>query len=871
MFTLKNYQENTLRILRQYLEAVRYGNPKSAFEEFMRSRDGGLRREYNPVEGLEDAPYFCLRLPTGGGKTLLAAYSIKVSGESFLEREYPLVLWLVPTNTIRSQTLETLRTPGHPNREVLNEAFQGKFEVFDITEFTQIRPSDLREKVCVVIGTIAALRVEETEGRKVYAHNEHLEPHFTMIPQNFENLERFEEGIDKGKIKNSFRNILAIHRPLVIIDEAHNASTPLSEEVLQRIRPACIIEFTATPAVNSNILHSVSAAELKAEAMIKLPIILTEHQTWHDAVHDSLLTRKRLESLAHNEQDYIKPIILIQAESRDKEVTFEVIEKYLVEQERIGREKIAIVTGEKRELEGINLLDPKCPIEIVITVKALAEGWDCPFAYVFCSVATVHSKKDVEQLLGRVLRMPYARKRQQEELNKAYAHVSSESWPHAVKQLHDRLVDMGFDQQEANQFIQTQHKLPFFENIEQTPAYEPFVLTTENTPDLQILSDTEQRQVIVKKLASGKVQIVVKGEVSKNLEKCLLETVPQEERSYLKQDIELHRQRMAKEESPSQRGEKLVVPRLCVEVQGELELAEKEWFLDAQGWNLLDFPAELSEQEFSILEKANSWEIDVKGRKLHERFLGAVTLFDLSAVKSNWDASQLSRWLDSKLYQPDIRQEVLLEYLRRVIDFLVFKRNLSLEALVRVKYSLVKALEEKIKSLRQRAYEKGYQEVLFGPQSAVQTSYKYSFLFDPQNYPAHESYKGSYIFCKHFYLVPGDLQSEGEEFECAQAIDRNPLVKHWVRNLERQPDFSFWLPTSTDLFYPDFVAELKDGRILVVEYKGGHMISAADAQEKLNIGQLWEAKSDGKGLFLMATKTDEKKRDVYRQIEDKFS
>ncbi len=871
MFTLKNYQENTLRVMRQYLEAARYGNPKSAFEEYLRSRDGGLRREYGPVDGLEDAPYFCLRLPTGGGKTLLAAHSIRVCGESFLEREYPLVLWLVPTNTIRSQTLETLRTAGHSNWEVLNEAFQGRFEIFDIADFVQIRPSDLREKVCVVIGTIATLRVEETEGRKVYAHNENLAPHFSMIPQNFENLERVEEGADKGKIKNSFRNLLAVHRPLVIVDEAHNASTSLSFDVLKRIRPACIIEFTATPAVNSNVLHSVSAAELKAEAMIKLPIILTEHQTWQDAVHDSLLTRKKLEGLAKKEKDYIKPIILIQAESRDKEVTFEVIEKYLVEQEHVGREKIAIVTGEKRELEGINLLDSNCPIEIVITVKALAEGWDCPFAYVFCSVATVHSKRDVEQLLGRVLRMPYARKREQEELNKAYAHVSSESWPYAVKQLHDRLVDMGFDQQEANQFIQPQYKLPLFGGAEQTPVYEPFVMTADKMPDLGALPGTEREQIHVEKLEDGKVKVAVSGQVSQELEKCLLSSVPQHERSYLKQNIGFHRQRIEKEGSPAQKGEKMAVPRLCVEVQGELELAEKEWFLDARGWKLLDFPAELSEEEFSIQEKANSWEIDVKGKRLQERFLGTVTLFDVNTLKSNWDILQLSRWMDVRLYQPDVRQEVLLEYLRRVIDFLISKRKVSLEALVRVRYPLENALQEKIASLRQTAYEKGYQEVLFGPGSAVQTSYKYAFSFDPANYPAHEFYNGSYKFSKHFYAAVGDLQPEGEEFECAQAIDRNPLVKHWVRNLERQSDYSFWLPTATDLFYPDFVAELEDGRILVVEYKGGHLVGGPDAQEKLNIGQLWEAKSGGKGLFLMTTKVDDKKRDVYRQIEDKIS
>ena len=125
-----------------------------------------------------------------------------------------------------------------------------------------------------------------------------------------------------------------------------------------------------------------------------------------------------------------------------------------MEQEKIPREKIAVVTGDQKELDGINLFAPDCNIDFVITVEALKEGWDCSFAYVFCSVATVHSKKDVEQILGRVLRMPYAKRRKEPELNRAYAHVSRASWPNAVKQLHDRLVDMGFEENEADEFIE---------------------------------------------------------------------------------------------------------------------------------------------------------------------------------------------------------------------------------------------------------------------------------------------------------------------------------------------------------------------------------------------------------------------------------
>jgi type III restriction enzyme len=225
---------------------------------------------------LPDIPYVCLRLPTGGGKTHLSVHAIKLAAAAYLEQDYPLVLLLVPTNAIRQQTLITLKDPDHPNRRVLDGAFNGRVLVHDIGDFSQIRPQDIRDKCVIVVGTMATLRVNSTDGRKVYAHNEHLEPHFARVSPHTPGLERLED--DSG-IKFSFRNLLALARPLLLVDEAHNAQSPLSVEVMRRIAPACIIEFTATPASNSNILHSVSAAELKAEEMIKLPVMLTEHPT----------------------------------------------------------------------------------------------------------------------------------------------------------------------------------------------------------------------------------------------------------------------------------------------------------------------------------------------------------------------------------------------------------------------------------------------------------------------------------------------------------------------------------------------------------------------------------------------------------------
>ena len=871
MFEPKNYQRETLEWLRRYLEESRFAGPQAAFDAIRLQNPQCERTPYRPPAGLEEVPFVCLRLPTGGGKTYLAARSVAVAAGAFLEQEYPLVLWLVPTNTIRVQTLETLQKPGHPNRQALEAVFGSRLMVIDIADFPQLRPQDVREKTVIVVGTMQTLRVNSTEGRKVYAHHEALEPHFASVPANTTGLERFAAG----QIKYSFRNLLALLRPLVIVDEAHNATSDLSVEVLQRVQPACIIEFTATPAASSNVLHSVSAMELKAEEMIKLPIVLTEHATWQEAVRDSILTRQKLHDLARADRDFIHPIVLIQAEDRGREVTYEVIRSFLIEQEKIAPERIAVATGQQRELENVNLLDPRNPVEFVITVEALKEGWDCPFAYVFCSVATVHSKKDVEQLLGRVLRMPYARKRVQEELNRAYAHVSATSWPQAVSQLEDRLVSMGFEEQEAEEAIHPTGAHGAGARQEQPGLFDPapfassqpasVSLVLSAAPALVYFTAEELGRVAVRTLGEGRVAFEVRGEVSPEFEQKLTEAVPSADRSALQRTLAVFRRQQPN--TPAQRGESFVVPQLCLWADGQLERVQREWFLDPGGWNLLEFPAELSEGEFHIQEQAESFLIDINGRRLTTRYLGAQLPIDFQDVDAGWTDLQLSRWLDGKLYQPDIRQEVLMEWLRRMVAYLERQRGFSLTTLVRARFLLEKALREKIKGCREQAYTRGYQATLFGGQTRIETSYDYAFRYDPANYPAHWLYDGRYQFGKHYYRVVGELESSGEEFECAQAIDRCYQIKHWVRNLAQQPDFSFRLPLASGYFYPDFVAELKNGGILVVEYKGAHLQEYE--QEKRNVGELWEEKSQGKAHFLWAVDRDWQGRDVYRQLESK--
>jgi type III restriction enzyme len=232
---LKTFQRSALDTLKTFLERARVlADPEQAFIQTLRARDPDKPPpSYRTIPGLPGVPNVCLRLPTGGGKTLLAAHTVAMAGNSYLEKDFPVVLWLVPTNTIRKQTAEALKKPSHPYRAAIDEAFGGRVAVFDIGEAAQIRPQDLTERVCVIVATIQTLRVTNTEGRKAYAHSESFEPHFAHIPGSATGLERAEDG----KIKFSFVNLMAFHRPLVIVDEAHKAGTSLSFEMLAALRP----------------------------------------------------------------------------------------------------------------------------------------------------------------------------------------------------------------------------------------------------------------------------------------------------------------------------------------------------------------------------------------------------------------------------------------------------------------------------------------------------------------------------------------------------------------------------------------------------------------------------------------------------------
>ena len=859
MLELKTYQRRTIDKLSAYLEQSRLLNdPVQPFAPLREAQ--GYREAYKPLAGLESIPYVCLRLPTGGGKTLLSAHTAAIAADTCLETDYPLVLWLAPTDAIRKQTLETLRNPLHPNRQVLDEQFDGRVRIFDITEFEQLRSQDIGTAACVFVATFGSFRVNSTDGRKVYAHNENLEPHFSRVTQ--------ADWMDKkedGQVKFSFANLLGFHRPLVIVDEAHNHNTKLSEDVLNRVRAAAVIEYTATPnTVKSNVLYKVSAAELKAEDMIKLPVRLSEYAAWTDAVHGAIQTRARLEVISGAEEEYIRPIVLFQAQDKNEEVTVDLLVKHLVEQEQIPREQIAVATGNVRELEKENLFDRNCNIRFVVTVEALKEGWDCAFAYVFCSVAKVRSGKDAEQLLGRVLRMPYAKRRKQDDLNKAYAHIPVASWTDGLSRIRDNLVSMGFEEQEAEQNVQLELVLPVEE-----PRFvrEDIVVYSVEPPDTSSLNLALQGFANVEQIPDGGYKVTFPV-TSREEAKELLDNVQRIFRSSTDQSALV--QQLAKTVSvfrplsPSERGETIVVPQLCLDFGDEdCRAAEKEDFLP-DGLDLLQFPVALD--AFRVLHEEHVYEIDVQGTHVKERALTVQETLALPAGVTHWDETSLVIWLDRRLQQDDVPQPQMSEFLRRHVHHLTEHRAIPLAELVRLRFLLEKLLREKIAKCREEAYHRGFQRVLFDMPQVVKIEPTVATVFQEGCYPVNSYYKGSFQFTKHFFPMVAAMDSE-EETACAKAIDSHPKVQTWVRNLDSQPKAAFWLATSKGKFYPDFVAKLEDGRILVIEYKGAHLIADPATQEKAVVGETWARETDGACLFLMAVKKDEQGRGVWEQLQ----
>lgn len=883
---LKDYQKKALEALEAFFSAVRGTTTGTEVEAaFASARRAALGEAAPPLpyrHTMQEnflAPQVCVRIPTGGGKTLLAAHTIERAARLYAGVPFPLVIWLVPSNTIRTQTLDALKTPGHPYREALLSYYAAdRLTVLDIADCEQLRAQDFGSRTIVAVGTIQTLRVDNTASRDVYAYKESFEPHFAKAPET-EFFERISEGDlvaqpyltkgDLGKIKRSFANLLAWHRPIVIVDEAHNARSDLSFEVFRRIRPACIIEWTATPARDQNVLYHVSAQELKAENMVKLPIVLSPHPNWQEAVRDAVLTRDRLAKDAASESEYVRPIVLLQADARDGEVPVEALKSYLIETLHIGPDRIAVATGSQRELDGVNLFDRACAIDFVITVEALKEGWDCSFAYVFCTVQNIRSARDMEQLLGRVLRLPYATRRKADTLNRAYAHVSAPITALVANDLADRLVAMGFEEVEAAQFIQPEGSDLFGDAGPHSPSAAQTTLVLPAAV-AKALANAAPGSVAATQGAEGTSTVTLTGVIPAAAVEAAIAAASRRDRDAIGSQIERHQVQAHVAAAPSQRHEPFpAMPVLALPLQGELVLYEPAVLDEVLELSLAGVSADLP--SFQADKDPRPYLIDIEAGHLRVSQDLDQFILDLNAGSESVRREDLIRELDRRTRSHEFVQADMIAWLGRVVDGLS-ARGITPVYGARHINRLSDVVSARITEFKQSQRKTAFQKSLIEGDSSARLDSRFDFTFDSNDYPARWQYQGRYNFSKHYYPLPGELSDDptAEETACAIEIDSLAEVKFWVRNLERQPLKSFWLPTSTDRFYPDFVVSLNDGRMLVVEYKGGDRYSNDDSREKRDIGKVWASLSRGRCCFAMITDAQTAGKSVSAQIRETF-
>ncbi|WP_414896861.1 DEAD/DEAH box helicase family protein [Rhodovulum sp. YEN HP10] len=870
---LKSYQQAALDALDGFLTRALASGPAEAFAHAVADQEGaaaleGRRLEprvYQPLEQLPEVPYVCLRLPTGGGKTLLAAETIRLAARSYLRRTYPLVLWMVPSDAIKSQTLEALKDRTHAYRRRLDDNFGGHVRVFDIAEFEMLRPQDLQRSACVVVSTIQAFRVTNTVGRRVYAHHEELEPHFSGVPTVGMEVVSAEEAagngmLREGAVKFSFANLLYHQRPLMIIDEAHNAVSGLSREVQARLRPAAIVEFTATPRQRNNILFSVTASALKDEEMIKLPIRVRPHDDWHEAVSATVATRNMLEAKGDKDRDFIRPVALYQAQAKNGHPTVAELKSYLIEEKLIPEARIKVATGEQRELDGVNLRDRREPTRHVITVDALKEGWDCPSAYVLCATQSLSSQTAVEQLLGRVLRMPYATRRKDAALNCAYAHVSEPSFAAAAEGLRDKLIDMGFTDEEVRESLQPRG----VEQDAQGNLFDPdpvrprpvLQVTVQDSPEARAhLNGLQEDGVDYVPKPDGTLLVGLTGAVPETAVAGVRAVVRDEDHGHFDAQLAKHRAKVEAQKTRAELGAVIEVPRLLLEMDGEVFAADTDAIYERADWSLLDHPAVLSETELSFRRDEDVIEIDLEGEKLvYSRSTHEMPQLSGLVLPDDADLElSLIQWLVRECRHRWITEAEMQPWVAGLIGSLLEREGVTARTLIDWQHQIAARIRWKIEEIHKIERGRAHQMALFDMSAKPTWDAANIIRFDDTVYRTVPTQPiGAMRFKRHLLgadrapLLDGDLN--GQEFQCAWSLDSLDEVDVWVRNVARHPD-SFWLPRVGARFYPDFIARLTDGRIFVVEFKGEHLVGAPEAREKDRIGRLW-ARTTG-NVFLM--------------------
>ena len=869
---LKTYQARVINELKEFIGFTKTAkNAYEAYESYWLSKnikpeaDANIK-PYN--DSVKNAPHVCLKVPTAGGKTFIGCCALKTIFNELTAIQKKCVVWLVPSDSILEQTKAALKNPDHPYRQRINVDFSNRVEVYEKAELLSAQgfsPSSVNENLNIFVLSFDSLRTSKKEGRKVYQDNGSLMPFAD------------DAGVDiySGEEISLMKVISSLH-PVVIVDESHNAVSELSIEMLNVLEPSFVLDLTATPRESSNIISFVTAQELKNENMVKLPVIIQNNSRIEAVIGNALHLQKELERKAKEceknyETPYIRPIVLFQAQPKSDEeaTTFERLKQILIST-GCKEEEIAIKTANINELKNVNLMSSRCKIKYIITVNALKEGWDCPFAYILASVANRSADVDVTQILGRILRQPYVQHFPDENLNTSYVLTNSNDFFKTVERIaytlnQNHFTGKDFRAYEENEkIIETPTADVEQEELELSSDEESELTDTSNTQGSDDLNKADvsliQFNVDLPSNDNSGVHTPVTDYVTPVPEstKTILEQAhtaatqaAQEKEENKDQKIEVPElQKQLKQNQYKMKAEfrdsasELKIPQFSLPVPKQLQNFDFGKDIDLINSHTKFYKTsllsgfELSKEDTKINFSADveMYEIDSSENQFQQMTFKRITGTELDNIKSiicnknqKKDAriavaiTEVMKLIGSKF---PIDDKELSDYIERILtnfteeEFDKFASNILL-------YS--KIISDKIDELSDAYCEpKFYNDV---EAEKIQLNFWYNL---PEIITVAKPTTLSIE--KSLYEKEGDM-NDFEKLVISE-VAALPNVEWWHRNLVKGDGFEINGVTN---HYPDFIIKTKNGKIVILETKGDHLI----ATKKIKLGNTW-AQNAGK-------------------------
>jgi type III restriction enzyme len=844
---LNSYQRRSLRELSAYLDLLNQtGSISKAYREHWLNL--GLASDAMPPyqDTIKGVPHVCLKVPTGGGKTFLACAAVKVVVDALPLAKPKAVVWLVPSNAILEQTIRNLSDPAHPYRQRLERDFRGRVEVYtkeQLLAAQNFNPPIVREQLSVCIFSYDSIRSNKKEGRLVYRQNSGLADFAKVFPSP----ETLIDGVDETALIQTLNRL----SPVVIVDESHNAQSCLSVEMLRNLNPSCVLDLTATPRDKSNIVSVVGALELKKANMVKLPVIVYNRYSKNDVIRDAIQLRGQIEAQAreHRESNgkYIRPIVLFQAEprGRDDAATFQKIKEALV---KIGipAEEIAIKTSEINEIKKIDLLSEDCSIRYIVTVNALKEGWDCPFTYILATLANKSSPVDVEQIVGRILRLPHVQKYEQPLLNRSFVLTCSNDFMHTLSSVVAGLNNAGFSKMDM--------RVAQFEERESTSSSQQTQLTFDDIAK----SDENEEDIDAEHIGRQLAENASEGsQPATNLTEMIRQAEEQGESYELgveaaENDGLLSGELGAKMNHFSMREEyepvakSLMVPQFFLKINAGSMLLKAENILLDKATLSRGFSLQKKDTEINFgLSGGDIYAVDVsrsgdspKYQKVSEAdskyIRELIASKPVDKQKKMW-AEHLADRLDQARQMEVVNSRGLQEYVLRIVNemdadsFAAMGNSLPLYA---------RKIQDKIENLLEKHREDLFRKMLDTGDIVCSPTYKFPAFISPTE-------TGGALE-KSLYDSEGTMNAfEHSVIASVAALDN---ISWWHRIVERKP-YSFYINGFIN-HYPDFIVMTKSEKLLVIETKGDDRDNS-DSVQKLNLGRTWMNKAGGDFRYFM--------------------